>query len=123
MMNYAYPCAWHDGATAALMLVDLPLVPVVLADGTHALALTGGGMDLSWEICRAYVALGFLPPLHYCRDLPRLGNRPKGALGVLGPQLPEPLKRNQFPVHPRDRGRIDLHMKVRPLPLNEGTQS
>lgn len=72
MMSYAYPCAWGDGADAAALLVDLPVVPVVLRDGTHALALTGGGMDLSWEICEAYVRLGFLPPLHYARDLPRM---------------------------------------------------
>jgi len=72
MMAYAYPCLWRDGEEAARLLVDLPVIPVVLADGLHALALTGGGSDLSWEICEAYVRLGFLPPLHYAGDLPRL---------------------------------------------------
>ena len=75
MMNYAYPCAWQDGHDTARALVDLPLVPVVLRNGEHALALTGGGMDLRWEICHAYVVLGFLPPLAHC-DLPRYGNTP-----------------------------------------------
>lgn len=37
------------------------------------LALTGGGMDLSWDICAGYINLGFLPPTHFCRDLPRFG--------------------------------------------------
>ena len=35
----------------------------------YGLALTGGGMDLSWDICRAYMALGFMPPLAAC-ELP-----------------------------------------------------
>ena len=78
MMNYAYPCDWKDGEAAARALVDLPLVPVVLSDGEHALALTGGGMDLSWEICHAYILLGNLPPLHHCADLPRYVDRGLG---------------------------------------------
>jgi hypothetical protein len=72
VMSYAYPCQWHDAEDAARLLVDLPLIPVVAPGGVHALALTGGGMDLSWEICAAYVALGFLPPLEHARDLPRM---------------------------------------------------
>ncbi len=37
----------------------------------YALALTGCGMDHSWEICEAYVNFGYLPPIHFC-DLPEL---------------------------------------------------
>lgn len=69
-MNYAYPCDWTDAEETARALVNLPVIPVVDSNGHHALALTGGGMDLSWEICEAYIALGFLPPLHYAKDLP-----------------------------------------------------
>lgn len=32
----------------------------------YYLALSGGGMDLSWEICRAYILLGYLPPAKFC---------------------------------------------------------
>jgi hypothetical protein len=73
MMNYLYPL---DGGVAADELaeavVDYPLC--VITDGygeTLGLALTGGGMDLSWEIAGAYVAAGFLPPIHFA-DLPRM---------------------------------------------------
>ena len=52
----------------------------------------------------------------------RLGDLAEGLLGVLGAQLAEPLERDQFPVHTRDRRRVDLDMKVRPLPLDEGAQ-
>ena len=38
--------------------------------GEYFLALSGGGMDLSWDICRAYVLLGYLPPIKFC-DLPK----------------------------------------------------
>lgn len=37
---------------------------------TYYLALSGGGMNLSWDICRAYMLLGYLPPLYFC-DLPK----------------------------------------------------
>jgi hypothetical protein len=31
-------------------------------------------MDLSWEICAAYIACGFCPPVEYC-DLPNMAGR------------------------------------------------
>jgi hypothetical protein len=78
MMAYAYRCDWRDASDAAERLVDLPVIPVILPNGDHALALTGGGQDLSWEICAAYVALGFLPPLHFAGDLPRIAGKYMG---------------------------------------------
>lgn len=75
MMNYHYPLPDVDrvgGAEeAASSIADLPLCVVDWMDGTYSLALTGGGMDLSWEICEAFTRLGFLPPLHFC-DLPKM---------------------------------------------------
>lgn len=40
---------------------------VVEVDGTYGLALTGGGMDLTWDIVRAFASLGYLPPVAFCR--------------------------------------------------------
>lgn len=79
MMSYWYPCPLDDPAEAARTLATyhLPLC-VVSVDGEHGLALTGGGMDLSWEICEAFARLGFCPPLHYC-DLPRMAGRESEA--------------------------------------------
>jgi hypothetical protein len=73
MMSYFYPLAIDDPEQAARALVDLP-VCVVSVDGTTGLALTGGGMDLSWEICEAYMLLGSLPPVHFA-DLPGIAGR------------------------------------------------
>ena len=82
MMNYFYPLP-HDPDdldAAARAIVDLPLclVEMLPGDGPLAgdwgLALTGGGMDLSWEICEAYMRLGYLPPLHFA-DLPGIAGR------------------------------------------------
>lgn len=82
MMNYFYPLAVpdyraesFDPQEEAKKLAKLPLCLVKINGGEYAadewgLALTGGGMDLSWEICAAYVALGYRPPAHFCRDLP-----------------------------------------------------
>lgn len=77
MMNYAYPLPSlgiaegpHD---AADRIRDLPLC-IVERDGEYELALTGAGMDFSWEICAAYMRLGFLPPLAFCA-VPRMAGR------------------------------------------------
>lgn len=75
MMSYWYPCPIDSPEQAAqtLALHSLPLC-VVSVDGEYGLALTGGGMDLSWEICEAFARLEFCPPLHYC-NLPRMAGR------------------------------------------------
>ncbi|MBD3404346.1 hypothetical protein GF420_15760 [candidate division GN15 bacterium] len=79
MMNYYYEIGsrWEpvdaEEAQRTLWLESLPLT-VVRVDGNYVLALTGGGMDFSWEICEAFMVLGFLPPVHFCR-LPRIAGR------------------------------------------------
>lgn len=45
----------------------------------YALALTGGGMDLTWNICAAYVAAGNVPPVHFLRNLPTMAGNSYGA--------------------------------------------
>lgn len=73
-MNYWYPVEGITDPTeaidAAIAIKDLPLC-IVEVNGTYGLALCGGGMDMSWDICRAYVTLGYLPPIHFA-DLPNL---------------------------------------------------
>lgn len=69
MMNYFYPISVEDPHTddlkeMAYAIKDLPLCVVVMDDEV-GLALTGGGMDLSWEICEAYIRLGYLPPYRF----------------------------------------------------------
>lgn len=76
MMNYYYPVKINDCEEAAKLIAHLPLCVIEFEDGETALALTGGGMDLSWEICEAFIALGYWPPVHFC-DLPEMGGRGK----------------------------------------------
>lgn len=76
MMNFFYPCELEDLEAAARAISRLPLCVVEMGDGETGFALTGGGMDLSWEICAAYIACGFLPPVEYC-DLPNMAGRGK----------------------------------------------
>lgn len=47
---------------AAKLIVDLPLCIVQINEDEYGLALTGGGMDLSWEITEAFTRIGMLPP-------------------------------------------------------------
>jgi hypothetical protein len=71
MMSYYYPCPIRDLEKAAKAIVDLPLC-VVKIDDQPGFALTGGGMDLTWYICEAFMLAGFLPPLHFAGSLPRM---------------------------------------------------
>lgn len=76
MMNYWYPIGdryGFDPDDAALALKDLPLC-VVEVSGDMGLALTGGGMDFTWEIVEAFVTLGYLPPLAH-NDPPQMAGK------------------------------------------------
>lgn len=67
MMNYYYPLpnlTQEDARTLDDANVNLTIVEFT-ASGETGLALTGGGMDFSWEICEGYVALGYFPPAHF----------------------------------------------------------
>jgi hypothetical protein len=70
MMNflYALPESPEDDVIVDA-LADLPLCVVTLPDAFEGedtfLALTGGGMDMSWYIVEAYVRLGYLPPAYF----------------------------------------------------------
>ena len=68
MMNYWYPVHINDEDQAAIKLAGTSLC-VVNVDGQTGLALTGGGMDMTWDVCEAFIALGMLPPVHF-GDLP-----------------------------------------------------
>jgi hypothetical protein len=78
VLNYLYPISDLKDPAAAQTTLDRACVPVVvvLVDDEPFLALSGGGMDLSWEICQAYIELGHMPPLHFC-DLPKYSDRGK----------------------------------------------
>lgn len=75
VMNYYYPVEISDCERAAIALARLPLCVVKFEDDDRtALALTGGGMDFSWEICEAFIAIGELPPL-FATDLPGMAGK------------------------------------------------
>jgi hypothetical protein len=81
MMNYYYPLPRFEGdAGKAQLTVSKTGCCVVVTIGDEtALALSGGGMDLSWDICRAYIALNYYPPVHFC-DLPNQGETDTAAV-------------------------------------------
>ncbi len=72
MMNYFYPIGGPgyrggiDTEEIQKALIGLPLCLVEFHDHEddyqYALALTGGGMDLSWQIAEAFMRIGHLPP-------------------------------------------------------------
>lgn len=72
MMSYWYPLG-ADATEEDAAKLSGP-VCLVRVGNEWGLALTGGGMDLSWEICAAFIALGFRPPVHFC-DLPNMATK------------------------------------------------
>ena len=68
MMNYCYPLPsrYNFDEEDAKKINHLPLCIVYFTDSEeYALVLTGGGMDLSWQICEAHIRLGYYPPTHF----------------------------------------------------------
>jgi hypothetical protein len=78
LMNYWYPVDIDDVEQAALDISHLPLCVVQFENGETGIALTGAGMDFTWEICAAFIALGKLPPTHFC-DLPRMAGQERSS--------------------------------------------
>lgn len=77
MMNYLYPLPARAsiGDLEVHTLANLPLCFVFDSNrDEQGLALTGGGMDLTWEIAEGYMRLGYLPPLAFC-SLPAMAGR------------------------------------------------
>lgn len=56
-----------DTIEAALRLAHANLC-LVQVNGEFGLALTGGGMDMTWSIVQAFCQLGYLPPTAYCNN-------------------------------------------------------
>jgi hypothetical protein len=85
MMSYWYPCDVAKDPEGAAEKIRGCSMCIVRVNDTYGLALTGGGMDFSWEICAAYIHCGYLPPLKYATDLPKMaGGVTDGRLVLAG---------------------------------------
>lgn len=78
IMNYAYPVTLRHNADLPSLATKIEAmagcVTLVEVDEQCYLALTGGGMDLSWNICAAFIACNLMPPLKYLDGLPAMHN-------------------------------------------------
>lgn len=78
MMNYYYPIELrHEADVQQLqmkMFIDGGATALVEFEGKPVIVLTGGGMDLSWDICLAYILCDSYPPVHFC-DLPQFAGQ------------------------------------------------
>jgi len=73
MMNYIYPLPGLDlkeAYEAAKKIDGLNLCIIWLPmEEKCGMALTGCGMDFSWEICEAYMRLGYVPPYAFASGI------------------------------------------------------
>jgi hypothetical protein len=84
VMNYIYPLPSGDADRIRGKVNNLVSTTLIhrLDTDTYGLALTGGGMDFSIEICKSFIALGYMPPVHFC-DLPRMSGFPSSRFDRL----------------------------------------
>lgn len=77
MNRYWWPCdaVERNPNGAAAELAGLPVCVVTFPTGEAGIALTDGGMDMTWYLVEAYARLGQLPPAALARDLKPLGSR------------------------------------------------
>ncbi|VGO13899.1 hypothetical protein PDESU_02456 [Pontiella desulfatans] len=73
MMNYMYPLG-ESFEVPDDFRAKLVNTTIIQMDDEYYLALTGGGMDMTWEICESFINLGYYPPVHFCR-LPAMCGR------------------------------------------------
>ncbi len=79
-MNYVWPLpVFSSDAVEAQGILTAAQINICLVqvtdigpgcDDEYGLALTGGGMNLAWDIARAYVLLGYVPPATLYDNLP-----------------------------------------------------
>jgi len=76
MMNYLYPCPNNVSAEKMYEITKETAMTFVEVNGDLYMALAGCGMDFSWSIAKAYIMLGYLPPLVFCTLPDFAGTRP-----------------------------------------------
>jgi len=76
MINILYPLPGlnMDPSAAQVRLIGFNVV-VVLVDEKPFLAPSACGVNLSWDVCNAYITLGYHPPISFA-DLPDMGLSP-----------------------------------------------
>lgn len=76
VMNYYWPVdlAYGVSPSAAAERIEqyggATSLVYIESVNTYAIVLTGGGMDLSWDICAAYICCGCIPPSRLLLGLP-----------------------------------------------------
>ena len=79
MMNYRWELPGYGGDPESDQLrlyqsrVNMVLIKIIGgedAEDEYALALSGGGMNLAWDIAQAYILLGYVPPITLYDSLP-----------------------------------------------------
>ena len=91
MMSYYYELPGFQGATRTSRRACCATYRFASSGSRPATPtgwlLLGAGMDLSWEICEAYMRLGYLPPHHFARRPPCLDRRRHAPLPGGGEHL------------------------------------
>ncbi len=86
MMNYYYPFHLRYGADPSelqmKMFIEGGSTCLVMFEEEPVIVLTGGGMDLSWDICLAYILCGNFPPVRFC-DLPDFAGQKSSETNLL----------------------------------------
>lgn len=89
MMNALWPCEPRYGMTdeLAATAIDQHAGATVLVTinneqhhGLQGIAMTGGGMNMSWDLCAAYICCSCIPPLRLLTDMPKFAGMKSSEL-------------------------------------------
>ena len=72
--NYLYPLPENFECDTTKIKEKLNNMTLIENEGYFYLALTGCGMDMTWEIAETYINLGLYPPIAFC-ELPAMAGR------------------------------------------------
>lgn len=111
MMEYAWPLPGErrDPSELAALIIDCGAVCIVALGENQddpddvAIGFSGGGMDLSWDLARAYIALGYLPPLDV---------DPPGFEVADGPQILSAMRESRRVEIARCQSFLDRHQEA-----------
>lgn len=115
MMNYYYPLP-KDFKPWDNIKKDLsPNTTLIYFtdEDKYAIALTGGGMNLTWNIAESYINLGYLPPLDYC-DLPRMAGmrmKPKSKKIIFACRRTLDVTKNRAVLHESKLNEVEAWLK------------
>lgn len=110
--NFLYPLGEYFEIPKALEHIRaLSNTTIIEKDEKHYLALTGCGMDMTWEIIESYINLGYYPPVHFCNPPSMMGR----GESEKDKQIIKACKKSLEAMKQRIEGKLETLKNIKPI--------